>query len=376
MAGLFQPLSLRKVALAHRIIIPPMCQYRAANGLANDWHLAHYGRLAMGGAAMVILEATAIDPGGRISHGDLGLWQDDQIAPLRRVTEFLASLGTVPAIQLNHAGRKASCRRPWHGFTPLDDEDRTQRGEAPWPVVAPSGLAASEAHPPPQPLSEAAIGELVTAWAAAARRALAAGFQAVEIHAAHGYLLHQFLSPLSNRRNDGYGGDHRGRMRMVLEVARAVRAVWPDDKPVLVRVSAVDGIEGGLTLDDTVALAHELKALGVDAIHCSSGGLLGSATAARLPRRPGFQVPFAQRVRADVGIATIAVGLILTPEQAAEIVATGQADLVAIGREALVDPNWPLRARHRLEPERGFADWPVESGWWLDRRDVGKRESA
>ncbi len=367
MTKLFSPLALRGVRLPNRIAIPPMCQYAAVDGLANDFHLAHYGRFALGGAGLIILEATAIDPAGRISHGDIGLWRDDQIEPLRRIAQFLVSRGAVPAIQLNHGGRKAGQRRPWHGADPLDQSDAA-RGEPPWPVVAPSALAVAGCWPTPRALEDADICGLIEAWRNAARRADQAGFEAVEIHAAHGYLLHQFLSPLSNRRNDAYGGDRAGRMRLALEVAEAVRSVWPERKPLLARVSAIDGAEGGWDLDDTVALAIELKARGVDAVHCSSGGIFGAATAARLPRTPGFQVPFAERVRREAGVPTIAVGLILTPQQAADIVDAGKADIVAVGREALVDPNWALHARLALTPQRGFADWPSESGWWLDRR--------
>jgi len=367
MTELFSPFALRGLTLKNRIAIPPMCQFAAADGLANDFHLAHYGRFALGGAGLIIVESTAIDPSGRISYGDIGLWRDEQVEPLRRLTALLTSLGAAPAIQINHAGRKAAQRRPWDGASPLDANDAA-RGEPPWPVIGPSALAAADGWPTPRALTETDIHGLVDAWAAAARRADRAGFAALEVHAAHGYLLHQFLSPLSNRRNDAYGGDRAGRMRFALEVAEAVRSVWPQEKPLFVRVSAVDGFAGGWDLDDTVALSRELKTRGVDAIHCSSGGLLSAATAARVPRAPGFQVQFAERVRREAGVPSIAVGLILTPSQAAEIVDTGKADIVAIGREALVDPNWALHARRALTPERGYADWPQESGWWLDRR--------
>ncbi|MCC6195041.1 MAG: NADH:flavin oxidoreductase/NADH oxidase [Burkholderiales bacterium] len=368
MTILFEPFALRGVTLRHRLVVPPMCQYSAVEGIANEWHFANYARFAMGGAAMVIVEATAIDPRGRVSPGDLGLWRDEQIAPMRSITAFLAAQGCVPAIQLNHGGRKASCRRPWHGSAPLDDDDMQVRNEPGWPVVAPSAVPAGDKSPMPVALDLEGVQALVGEWASAARRALQAGYEAVEIHAAHGYLLHQFLSPLSNHRTDCYGGSREGRMRLTLEIAEAVRAVWPHDKPVLARVSAVDGIDGGWSLDDTVVLARALKERGVDAIHCSSGGLVGAATMSRLARTPGFQVSFAERIRREAGIPTIAVGLILTPRQAADIVDNGQADLVAIGREALLDPNWPHHARLELQPERGFDDWPPQSGWWLERR--------
>ena len=256
---LFRPLSLRGVPLRNRIVISPMCQYSAVDGLASDWHLVHLGRFALGGAGTVFVEATAVHPRGRITHGDLGLWSDSQIPPLRRIARFLAEHGAVPAIQLAHAGRKASMQRPWHGNGPIDDTD-TARGEDAWPVVAPSALPMDEGWLVPHELSPAEMAELREAWRQAAVRALESGFEIVELHAAHGYLLHEFLSPLSNRRGDAYGGDHAGRMRFPLEVAETLRAVWPQDRPVFVRVSAVDGIEGGWTLEDTVAFARELKA--------------------------------------------------------------------------------------------------------------------
>lgn len=374
MTKLFEPFELRGVTLRHRIIVPPMAMYRAGpDGTANDWHLVHYGRLAMGGAAMVMVESTAVAAEGRIGYACLGLWDDAQIVPLRRVADFIRSQGAIPAIQINHTGRKGSWRRPWDGYTQLTDEDAELRGERAWITRGPSAIPVSEGKPAPAPLEPAEIAEIVADWAAAARRARAAGFDILEIHAAHGYLLNQFLSPIANHRTDGYGGDLAGRMRLTLEVTEAVRAAWPEDKPLLLRVSAVDGVEGGWTLDETVALARALKARGVDAIDCSSGGIGGSATVMRVPRGPGFQVPFAERVRREAGIPTIAVGLITTPEQAAEIVDADRADIVAIGREALVDPNWPCAARTHLQRERGYADWPPESGWWLDRRILSLR---
>jgi 2,4-dienoyl-CoA reductase-like NADH-dependent reductase (Old Yellow Enzyme family) len=369
MSALFEPFAMRSVTLRHRLVVSPMCMYACApDGKATDWHLVHYGHLAMGGAAMVMLEATSIDPVGRHSYADLGIWSDEHVAPLRRIADFIKSQDSVPAIQLQHAGRKASARRPWHGGSPLTEEDAALRGEQPWQAVGPSPIPLSEGKPVPTALKLEDLPAIVGMWAAAARRALAAGFEVVEIHAAHGYLLNQFLSPLANQRSDRYGGDLEGRMRLPLEVAEAVRAVWPDDKPVLVRVSCVDGVEGGWTLEETVALSKELKARGVDAIDCSSGGIGGAATMNRLARFPGFQVPFAERVRREAEIPTVAVGLIMTPELAAEIIDSGFADLVAIGREVLVDPNWPNAARTSLQPEAGYAHWRQVAGWWLDKR--------
>jgi len=370
MTALFAPFTQRGVTMKNRIVISPMCTYSCgADGLATDWHFAHYGRFAMGGAGMVMLEATSILAKGRHCYSDLGIWSDEHIPQLRRIAQFIKAQDSVAAIQLQHAGRKASAGRPWHGAKPLGEEDILLRGEHPWPVVGPSPIPYAEGAPVPSELTLAEMDELKAAWVAATQRALAADFDVVEIHAAHGYLLNQFLSPLSNQRSDRYGGDLAGRMRWPLEVVQAVRAAWPEDKPLYVRVSAVDGAEaGGWTLDETVAFARELKALGVDLIDCSSGGIGGGATMSRLARSPGFQVPFAERVRTEAEVPTIAVGLIMTPELAAEIVDLGRADLVAIGREVLVDPNWPCSARTHLQTERGYNDWPGHSAWWLEKR--------
>lgn len=373
MSALFTPITLRGVTARNRIAVSPMCQYSAADGVADDWHLVHLGRFAQGGAGIVFVEATAVEARGRITNGDLGLWHDGQVEPLRRVASFLKAQGAVPAIQLGHAGRKGSAQRPWDGNGPLGAADAA-RGDAPWPTVAPSPLPMAPGWHVPAELSAADLPALVARWREAAARALAAGFEIAEVHAAHGYLLHQFLSPLSNARADAYGGDLAGRMRLPLEVAEAVRAAWPADRPVFVRVSAVDGVEGGVSVEDTVAFARELKARGIDVVDVSSGGLQGAATAARVRREPGFQVPFAERVRREAGIPTMAVGLILEPAQAEAIVRDGRADIVALAREALFNPNWPHHARLALEGRdgggAGFADWPEQSGWWLERREA------
>ncbi|MFC3229339.1 NADH:flavin oxidoreductase/NADH oxidase [Marinibaculum pumilum] len=372
---LLAPLSLRGLTLRNRLAISPMCQYMARDGVANDWHFAHLAKFALGGAGTVFVEATAVAEEGRITHGDVGLWDSSQVAPLRRIAAFLRAHGAAPAIQLGHAGRKAGTQRPWHGNGPLGDLDRA-RGEAPWPVVGPSPLAAAAGWPVPRALDRDDMARLREAWRSAALRALDAGFDVVELHCAHGYLLHQFLSPLSNRRGDAYGGDLAGRMRFPLEVAQAVRDAWPAERPMFVRISARDWEEDGWSLDDSVVFARALAARGIDLVDCSAGGLGGSATAARVPRWPGFQVPFAARVRRDAGIPTMAVGLITEPRQAEAVLAEGQADLVAIGREAMVDPNWLLRAERDLDPEAGFAAWPQPYGWWLDRRERLRREGA
>ena len=370
-ATLFSPLTLRGLTLKNRVAISPMCQYSAVHGRATDWHLVHLGRFAIGGAGLVIVEATAVAEDGRITHGDVGLWEDGQVEGLARITAFLKTQGAAAGVQLAHAGRKGSAQRPWHGNGPIDASDLA-RGERPWETVAPSPLPVSEGWHVPHEATKAEIAGIVEAFAAATRRAERAGFDVIEIHAAHGYLLHEFLSPWSNKRTDEYGGDAKGRMRLPLEVVRAVRAAWPADRPLFVRVSATDYIEGGLTLDDTVVFAKELKAIGVDVIDASSAGITGTATNAKIPRFYGHQVEFAARIRAGAGIATMAVGLIVAAKQAEAVVRDGHADLVAIGREALWDPNWALHAEAELSApfgERSFQSWPDQPGWWLARRE-------
>lgn len=364
---LFQPLRLRGVELPNRVVISPMCQYSAVDGVANDWHFAHLARFALGGAGLVFTEATAVQRDGRITHGDLGIWSDAHVEPLRRITAFLKSQGSVPGMQLGHAGRKASMQRPWHGNGPLDASDRA-RGEDVWTVVAPSAIAMDQGWLVPREMTLDDIAELRRSFRDAAHRAHEAGFEVIELHGAHGYLLHEFLSPLSNSRSDAYGGSFDNRIRLALELAADLRAAWPAEKPLFFRVSSVDGVEGGWTIEDSVSLARRLKSLGVDVVDCSSGGLLGSATAARVNRYPGFQVPYAAQIRREASIPTMAVGLILDGVQAEAVLASGEADLIAVGREALNDPNWALHARESLAADPEFAAWPVQSGWWLDKR--------
>jgi len=348
MPHLFEPLQLRSVTLKNRIGIPPMCQYSATDGLANDWHAIHYGSRAVGGAGLLIVEATAVTPVGRISPGDLGLWNDAQIAPLAHIAQLSRSQACVPAIQLAHAGRKASVGLGW-------GEQRTLTlDEGGWQALAPSALSFGEGYAVPQAMSLAEIGEVIDHFAAATRRALAAGFQAVEIHAAHGYLLHQFLSPLANQRTDAYGGSFENRTRLVREVVTAVRAIWPDDLPVLVRLSATDWVEGGWSAEETVELCRLLKAQGVDLIDVSTAGLVPTA---KIPVGAGFQTEFAARIRSAADLPTAAVGLITSAEQADHIVRSGQADLVLVGREVLRNPYWPLQAAATL---RQTPVWPAQ----------------
>ncbi|MFN3652041.1 MAG: NADH:flavin oxidoreductase/NADH oxidase [Armatimonadota bacterium] len=338
---LFEPLTLRDLTLRNRIAVAPMCQYSSEDGFANDWHLVHLGSRAVGGAGLVIAEATAVEARGRISPQDLGIWEDAHVEPLSRVTRFIREHGAVAGIQLAHAGRKASTARPWEGGRPVTEAQGGWR-----PVVGPSALPFADGYPVPEALTEDGIRGIVDAFAEGARRSLLAGFELVEIHAAHGYLLHEFLSPLSNRREDRYGGSWENRTRLVREVVTAVRRVWPERLPLFVRFSATDWVEGGWDVEQSVELARALRPLGVDLIDCSSGGSVPSAGA--IPIGPGYQTPLAQRIREGAGIPTGAVGLITRPEQADHIVRTGQADLVFLARELLRDPYWPLRAAREL----------------------------
>jgi 2,4-dienoyl-CoA reductase-like NADH-dependent reductase (Old Yellow Enzyme family) len=317
------------------------------------------------------MEATAVESRGRITHGDTGIWDDAHIAGLKRISSFILSQGALPAIQLAHAGRKASMARPWYGNGPLTPAD-LDRGDKPWSTIAPTEQPIDAHWIVPRALREGDFQAVLNAYRNAVRRAVAAGFEILEIHAAHGYLLHSFLSPLSNTRTDAYGGSLENRMRFPLQVAAEVRKAWPDSRPLFVRVSSIDDVEGGWSIEDTVTFAKQLKKIGVDVLDCSSGGILGSATAATrtlVTRVPGFQLPFAERVRREAEVKTMAVGLILTPQQAEEALQASRADLIAIGREALFDPNWPLHAALSLGADAEFARWPEQYGWWLTRRE-------
>ncbi|KQS63989.1 NADH:flavin oxidoreductase/NADH oxidase [Modestobacter sp. Leaf380] len=361
--ALFTPLTLRGVTLPNRLVVAPMCQYSVTEGVVGDYHLAHLGRFALGGFGTVLVEATAVTRDGRISHGDVGLWDDGQVEGLARVVSFLHSQGTVAGVQLAHAGGKASTHRPWDGEGPVTP-DTARPGEDPWPTVSASDVPLGEGWPQPHALGTDELAALVADWVAATRRAERAGFDVVEVHAAHGYLLNQFLSPLTNTRTDAYGGSPAARMRFPLEVVAAVRAAWPADRPLLVRVSAVDGAADGTTLEETVAFARELAALGVDAVDTSGGGIGGGWAH---PIGYGYQVPAAAAVKAGSGLPTMAVGLLTEPAQAEAVLATGQADLVALARAAQDDPNWPLHAARELTGS--YDAWPVQSGPRLASRD-------
>jgi 2,4-dienoyl-CoA reductase-like NADH-dependent reductase (Old Yellow Enzyme family) len=346
--ALFEPLALRGVVMKNRIVVSPMCQYSSREGFANDWHLVHLGTRAVGGAALVMTEATAVTPEGRISPADLGIWNDAHVEGLGRCTRFIREQGAAAGIQLAHAGRKASTAPPWDGGGLVTVD------EGGWWPVAPSPVPFRPGDPAPLALGPAGIAATIEAFAAAAERALAAGFQVIELHAAHGYLLHEFLSPLSNQRDDEYGGGFDNRIRLVLEVTRAVRAVWPADSPLFVRISATDWAEGGWDLEQSVELCRRLVPLGVDLVDCSSGGLVPGV---RIPSGPGYQVGFAERIRREAGVLTGAVGLITSPAQADAIVAEERADVVLLARQLLRDPYWPLRAAKALGVP---ASWPVQ----------------
>ena len=349
MAHLFDPLKLRGVEFVNRIVVSPMCQYSCTDGFANDWHFVHLGSRAVGRAAAVIAEAAAITADSRISPQDLGIWKDAHIEPLRRIFSFIAEQGSVPGIQLAHAGRKASTNQPWNGGRPITP------AEGGWtPIFAPSASPFAEHYQVPQALTVAEIGAVVEAFAAAAGRAHAAGAKLIELHSAHGYLLHSFLSPLSNQRTDQYGGFFANRIRIVCEVVTAVRKVWPEQYPLWVRVSATDWTEGGWAPEESVELAKTLKLLGVDLIDCSSGG---NVARAKIPVGPGYQVAFAEKIRREADIPTGAVGMITDPAQADQIIRSGQADVVILARQFLRDPYWPLLAAHALGHD---IQWPQQ----------------
>lgn len=349
MPGLFDPLEIRKLTFSNRVFVSPMCQYSSEDGFANDWHFVHLGTRAVGGAGLVLTEATAVLPEGRISPQDLGIWKDEHIEILGQIVAFIHEQGSIAGMQLAHAGRKASTSRPWEGH------DAVPESEGGWKkVVAPSALPFSDTYPMPQALTADGIQEVVAGFAEAARRACQAGFRVVEIHAAHGYLIHEFLSPLSNQREDQYGGSFENRTRLCREVVAAVRSAWPKDLPLFVRISATDWVDGGWSLEESVKLASELKPMGVDLIDCSSGG---NVPHAEIPVGPGYQVTFAERIRREAGIRTGAVGMITSSVQAEHIIRTEQADAVIMAREFLRDPYWPLRAARELKQSIA---WPVQ----------------
>jgi 2,4-dienoyl-CoA reductase-like NADH-dependent reductase (Old Yellow Enzyme family) len=347
MSQLFSPLTIKDITLKNRVVVSPMCQYSSVNGFANDWHLVHLGSRAVGGAALVIQEATAVLPEGRITYADMGLWKDEHIAKLQQIVAFIEQQGAVAGIQLAHAGRKASCEVPWKGGKQI------QSGEHSWQPVAPSPLPFYETDTTPKEVSKEDIQTIIAGFKAAAQRALTAGYKVVEIHAAHGYLINEFCSPLSNKRTDEYGGSFENRIRLLLEVTEAIQTVWPSGYPLFVRISASDWVEGGWTIEDSVQLATILKNKNVDLADASSGGI---SPLAKIPVGPGYQVPFAARIKKETGILTGAVGMITGATQAEEILTSGQADLIIIARELLRDPYFPFHAALELGDDISWPD--------------------
>ena len=354
--NILSPLTIRGITLRNRIVVSPMCQYSSVDGFADDWHLVHLGSRAVGGAALIFVEATAVTAQGRITPGDMGIWDDRHIEPLARIARFVERMGAVPAIQLAHAGRKASCVPPWLGGARLKTAQ-----EGGWEIVAPSPIPFVDGDPPPHALEEIEIRAVVEAFSAAARRAIEAGFRLIELHSAHGYLMHEFLSPLSNRRTDRYGGSLENRMRLTTEVAAAVRRVMPAGMPLFTRVSCTDWVEGGWDLAQSIELAKALKPVGVDLIDCSSGALIRGA---KIPIAPGFQVPFAAAIRRDAGMMTGAVGMITEAQQADDIITSGKADVVLLAREMLREPYWALKTQAALGTT---PTWPIQYGYVVKR---------
>ena len=364
---LFSPITIRDITLKNRVVIAPMHQYSAIDGVAQDWHIMNVGRYAAGGAGLVFVESTKIERRGCGTIGDLGAWRDDHVPGLKRLADNVRANGAVPAIQLGHSGRKARCFRPWEGGAPLTREAAEAEGVTDWDewgLVAPSAITPDPDTPEPRALSRAEVQDLVRHWGQAVRRCREAGFDVVEIHAAHGYLLHQFLSPAANQRTDEYGGSEENRRRLLMEVVEEARRFWPEEKPLFVRLSVEDG--AGFGPDQSVAVARAVGPLGVDVIDCSSGGMTGAPISSSAGY--GYQVPFAERLKRDGGVMSMAVGLIVHADQAETILQNGQADLIAIAREAMYNPNWPMDAAIKLGADPAAASTPPPVTYWLDKR--------
>jgi 2,4-dienoyl-CoA reductase-like NADH-dependent reductase (Old Yellow Enzyme family) len=362
---LFTPIELRDITLKNRVVIAPMHQYSAEKGFATDWHLMNAGRYAAGGAGLVIMESTKVERRGCGTIGDLGLWDDAFVPGLKRCVDFIRKHGAVPGIQLGHSGRKARRFRPWEGGAPLTPQPEVDDWDA-WDLVAPSALQLPESEPTPRALLRSEIPEVIERWGEAARRADEAGFDVLDIHGAHGYLIHQFLSPKANVRNDEYGGSEANRMRFCVEIVEAVRARWPARKPLFLRLSVEDG--AGWNIEQSIALAKTVRPKGVDVIDCSSGGMTGAPVVSAGPVGYGYQVPYAERIRAEAGLKTMAVGLIVHADQAEEILQRGRADIIALAREALYNPNWAMDAAQKLGVDKQFAAVPPPQSYWLSKR--------
>lgn len=366
MTALFSPIEIRGMRARNRVVIPPMQQSTGVHGMATDWHLAHLARFAMGGAGIVFVESTAVEERGRNTHGDVGLWKDEHMAPLARIADAIRRDGAVAAIQLGHTGRKAGMQTSWEGHGPLTDADAA-RGQPAWPVVAPSPIAMGPGWPTPQVLETADVEQLVRRWGEAARRAREAGFDALEVHGAHGYLIHQFLSPVTNQRSDVYG---KHRWRFALDVAEAVRREWPDDRPLFWRVTVADVVDGGLEFDEMVSFLRALKDRGVDVVDCSSGGGIASypTQGKSVSNNLLFRAEEAARLREATGLHVMGVGLVIQPEVAEAYLQAGQADMIAVGREALFNPNWPVHAEMQLGANQDYSTWPHQYRTYLARR--------
>ena len=365
---LFTPLQLRDLTLKNRVVVSPMATYSARDGFATDWHVAHIGKLAAGGAGLVFVEQSSVSVQGRITHGCLGIWDDAQTEGHARLAGLIHQFNAKAAIQIAHSGRKGSSQRPWEGGGPLGKADIDARSEGPWEIAASSSIPFDDGWPAPHMLTSEEIGIVVEDFRDAFRRARTAGYDVAELHCAHGYLLHSFLSPLANNRNDEYGGSRENRMRLPLRIAAVMREEWPDYLPVFVRISSVDGVDIGWSIEDSVAFAAELRTVGVDMVDCSSGGMKLPRGNSLVSRTPGFQVPFAERIQREAGIPTVAVGLIREPEYAEAILRDGQATLIALGRELLWNPNWPAQTAQSLGSDPAWSGWPEQYGWWLKRR--------
>ena len=369
---LFTPIAIRGVTARNRVMVSPMCQYASVDGGPTDWHLVNVGRYVLGGAGIVFGEETAVEERGRKTYQCAGLYDDRHIEPYRRISGFIKEWGAVPAIQIGHAGRKASCRGAMQEWAPLTAED-AERGEPPWQGVAPSPIPAGPGVHTPKEMDRNDIRTVIDAFGQAAQRAVEAGFEILEIHGAHGYLIHQFLSPVTNQRQDAYGGDRAGRMQFALEVAETVRAAWPDEYPLFFRVSSVDGKGGLWDIEDTIELARVLKERGVDAVDCSSGGIAGSSSMSIVPRVPGYHVGYAERVRREAGVMTVAVGLLTEPDQAEAVLAEGRADLIAMARELMYHADWPVHAARALGVEDYLDLFPAPFAHRLERREAVAR---
>ncbi len=377
LAKLFTSLEIRGTVLPNRIVLSPLCMYSAINGVASDWQFAHLSTFARGSTGLIFAEATAVESRGRITPRCLGIWNDEQAEALKNITKFIKSMGCVPGFQLAHAGRKAATKVPWKGGTPLDEED-SKNGEEPWEPIGPSAIPVAEGWQTPRAMNLNDIENVINSFLQGAKRAVSAGFEVIEIHAAHGYLINSFLSPITNKRNDSYGGDIQGRMRFAIEIVKAVRSVIPSSMPLFCRISSIDGADNGWSIEDSIILATTLKEHGVDVIDCSSGGIEGSPRFRvddkgkplknNLSRGLGFQVPYADEVKKKADIKTMAVGVIVDPHQAEAILVEEKADLIAMGRELMYNPFWPLHAAQTLGSDPEYKLWPNQYRWAVNRR--------